>query len=88
MKNLVDRNETGVCLSKEFSDIKAKAIQLQVNLGEQFKNAKKEFSDREFLEEIEHIFQEKQKELLQCKKIFFLFFFFSDSQSWRKGEMG
>lgn len=75
MKNLVDRNETGVCLSKEFSDIKAKAIQLQVNLGEQFKNAKKEFSDREFLEEIEHIFQEKQKELLQCKKIFFFIFF-------------
>lgn len=47
--NLCEENVSGPCLSKDFSDIKANIINLQIKLGEQFKNAKKEFSDRDYL---------------------------------------
>lgn len=73
IKMLVDKNETGVCLSKEFSEIKAKALRLQVNLGEQFKNAKKEFSDRDFLAAIELDFKQRQAELKNSKFLGYIF---------------
>ena len=57
IKDLSSQNEHGVCLSKNYSDIKAKILNLQVRLGEQFKNAKKEFSDRDYLMSIEMDFQ-------------------------------
>lgn len=45
IESLVEQNEFGVCLSKKFSEIKAELLNIQVKLGEQFKNAKKEFAD-------------------------------------------
>ena len=64
---LVDKNETGICLSKKYSEIKTKAISLRINLEQQFKNAKKEFSNRDFLTSIELDFEQRQKNLKNSK---------------------
>ena len=53
MDTLIDENEFGVCLSKNYSNVKAELLNIQVKLGEQFKNAKKEFADRDYLMQID-----------------------------------
>ena len=68
LKSLIDKNETGVCLSKEYSNIKAHIQRLTVNLGEQFKNAKKEFSNREFLKKIQEKFNKDKESILNSKR--------------------
>lgn len=70
IKDLYQENESGVCLSKTYSDIKAQVINLQLKLGEQFKNAKKEFADRDYIMQIEMFFNDKQEQLKQSKNFF------------------
>jgi ariadne-1 len=70
MKMLVDQNEHGVCLSKEYSDIKGKILKYQERLGSQFKNAKKDFSNREYQDRLDRDFKDNQKKLKNSKFLF------------------
>jgi hypothetical protein len=54
-------------LSKDYSNIKVEIQGMQLKLGEQFKNAKNEFSDRDYLMMIDEDFKQKQKALKTCK---------------------
>lgn len=67
IETLIDQNEFGVCLSKNYSNIKAELLNIQVKLGEQFKNAKKEFADRDYLMQIDLDFQQRQNDLKKSK---------------------
>lgn len=64
---LMDQNQFGVCLSKNYSNIKVDIQTMQLKLGEQFKNAKNEFSDRDYLMVIDLDFKQKQNALKSCK---------------------
>lgn len=63
MRSLIDETETGFCMSKNYSDIKGEIVRLQVGLGEQFKNARKEFSNPDFLYGVELDFQQREGNL-------------------------
>jgi len=66
MNHLLGKNEMGVCVSKFYSKIKAKCNKLMLNLGIQFKNAKNEFGDPDYLMCVELDFEERQREQ-KCK---------------------
>jgi ariadne-1 len=62
ISHLMGKNETGVCVSKFYSKIKAKCKMLMVNLGVQFKNAKNEFGNPDYLMCVQLDFEERQRE--------------------------
>lgn len=85
MRKLVSENETGPCLSKFYSGVKSKIIQLQVGLSQQFKNARKEFANQDFLLSVQIDFNQRKNIFDSGKsKIFFnlkfVFIFFLEKK--------